>query len=82
MTEGRMMSNEGRNDDMVFGFDRETDEKSLRSFIRKIAGREMLDELIPRLSSQEIESVVDLLTGLMKKHLTKKEYHHLFLGDE
>ena len=77
-----MSTRESNDDDMVFGFDRETDERSLRSFIRRIAGQEMLDELLPRFSSQEIDSVVDLFTGLMKKHLTKKEYHHLFLGDE
>jgi hypothetical protein len=77
-----VVSNGDNNDDMVFGFDRETDEKSLRSFIGRIAGEEMLDELLPRLSSEEVDSVVDLFTGLMKKHLTKKEYHHLFLGEE
>ncbi len=71
-----------RGEERVFGFDRDTDQSSLLSFIKRIAGPEMLDELLPRLSSQEIESVVDLFTGLMKKHLSEKKYHHLFLGDE
>ena len=77
-----MLNNGDSSEDMVFGFDRDTDERSLRSFIKRIAGPEMLDELMPRLSSQEIESVVDLFTGLMKRHLSEKKYHRLFLGDE
>jgi hypothetical protein len=77
-----MLNNGDRGKEMVFGFDRDTDERSLRSFIKRIAGPEMLDELMPRLSSQEIESVVDLFTGLMKRHLSEKKYHRLFLGDE
>ena len=76
------MNNGDSKDDMVFGFDRETDEKSLRSFIGRIGDQEMLDELLPRLSGEEIESIVDLFAGLMKKHLTKREYHQLFLGDQ
>ena len=79
---GVMLSKEQRGEEMVFGFDRETDQRSLRSFIGRIAGPEMLDELLHRLSSQEIESVVDLFTGLMKRHLSEKKYHNLFLGDE
>ena len=76
-----MLNNEDRGDQIVFGFDRDTDEKSLKIFIRRIAGQEMLDELLPRLSSQEIEAVVDLFSGLMKRHLDEEKYHRLFLGD-
>ena len=76
------MSNKGSKTDMVFGFDRETDENSLRIFMGRIAGPELLDELVPRLSSQEIDTVVELFTGLMKNHFNRKEYHRLFLGDD
>jgi hypothetical protein len=76
------LNNGDKGEEMVFGFDRDTDQRSLRSFISRIAGPDMLDELLPRLSSQEIESVVDLFTGLMKRHLSEKKYHQLFLGDK
>ena len=68
-------------DCMVFGFDQATDERSLAVFLQKIANPDMLAKLIPRLESQEIDSVVEIFTGLMKKHLSKTEYHDLFLGD-
>jgi hypothetical protein len=67
------LNKEERGEEMVFGFDCETDQRSLRSFIGRIARPEMLDELLPRLSSQEIESVVALFTGLMKRHLSEKK---------
>jgi len=69
-------------DDIVFGFDRPTDERSLVLFINKIAEPAMLKEIIPRLEDREIDAIIDLFTGIMKKHLSKKEYHHLFLGDD
>lgn len=68
-------------DCMVFGFDRATDERSLADFLQHIASPNMLAKLIPRLASHEIDDVVEIFTGLMKKHLSKSEYHDLFLGD-
>jgi hypothetical protein len=34
------------------------------------------------MSEEEIHQVVDLLTDVMKKHLSGDEYHRLFLGEE
>ncbi|MCA1766268.1 MAG: hypothetical protein LC633_08515, partial [Desulfobulbaceae bacterium] len=65
----------------VFGFDRSTDETSLTVFLERIAGQPLLETLVCRLEDQEIEELVELFTGLMKKHLSKKEYHRLFLGE-
>lgn len=65
----------------MFGFDRNTDEASLAAFLKKIAAPAMLEEIIPRLEEQEIEAVVELFMGLMKKHLSRKEFHRLFLAD-
>ncbi|MDA8163761.1 MAG: hypothetical protein M0017_01825 [Desulfobacteraceae bacterium] len=41
----------------------------------------MLTALIPRLSDSEVEAAVELLTGLLRRHLSKEEYHQLFLKD-
>ena len=68
--------------EMIFGFDRETDEKSLALFMRRIADPEMADEFIPRLDDAEISIILDLFTRLMKKHLRQDEYHRLFLGEK
>ena len=68
-------------DAICFGLDRATDEQSLAIFLRLFSSDALLATLIPRLDDEEIEQLVDQLTGLMRKHLTEKEYHELFLGD-
>lgn len=66
---------------ICFGLSRELDEQSLAFFLRLFSREELLRELIPRLTEEEISGLVDSLTGLLHRHLTEKEYHELFLGD-
>jgi len=68
-------------DEICFGLDRATDERSLAVFLRLFSSDAFLTTLIPRLNDDEIDQLVDQLTGLMRRHLTEKEYHELFLGD-
>jgi hypothetical protein len=67
-------------DQICFGLDRETDERSLIAFIKAFTGRDLLATIVPRLEDREITAVVDMLTGLMKKHFSEQEYHQLFLS--
>lgn len=69
-------------DEICFGFNRAGNERSLSLFLRLFCRDQLLDTLIPRLSDEEIEQVVDLLTTLLRNHLRDKEYHRLFLGDD
>ncbi|MDW7772931.1 MAG: hypothetical protein SCH71_08580 [Desulfobulbaceae bacterium] len=74
--------NEAGGDTILFGLNRAEDERSLASFL-KLFGREQLTAvLIPRMTAGEIEQIVDLLSAIMRNHLSEKEYHSLFLGDE
>jgi len=66
---------------IVFGFDRETDERSLEAFIERFAGKEFMKTLLPRLQDEDITDMVNFLTGIMHKHLSEKEYHRLFLAE-
>jgi len=65
---------------ICFGFDRQTDEKSLATFIRCCGQDDFLENLIPRLADDEISATVDFLTGLMNRHFNEGEYHKYFLG--
>ncbi len=40
-----------------------------------------METLLPRLQDEDILSTVDFLTGIMRKHLSEKEYHSLFLAE-
>ncbi len=68
-------------DEICFGLDRVTDERSLALFLNLFCRDQLLDALIPRLGDYEIEQVIDLLSTLMRTHLQEKEYHELFLDD-
>lgn len=68
-------------DAICFGLNRTTDENSLRIFLQRFAAPSLLATLVPRLTDQEISACVDLLTQLLKNHLSEKEYHRLFLSD-
>lgn len=68
-------------DAICFGLDRQTDEQSLALFLQLFCRDQLLDTLIPRLRTDEIQRMVDLCTELMRNHLQEKEYHELFLDD-
>lgn len=67
--------------EILFGLNREEDERSLADFLQLFSRDELSSVLIPRMTDREIQHVVDLLSDIMRKHLTKKEYHSLFLAD-
>lgn len=64
---------------ICFGLDRSTDERSLEIFLQALADPALLAVLIPRLSESEISATLDLFTSLLRRHLSKEEYHRLFL---
>jgi len=66
---------------ICFGLDRATDERSISLFLKRFADDALLAALVPRLRDDELISIVDSLSALLKKHLTEKEYHRLFLGE-
>jgi len=64
------------------GFDRETDENTIIYYLQKFSDDTLMEELIPRLSQEELEDIFSLLTRLLKTHLKDPEYHRLFLKDD
>lgn len=73
-------NNFGTSGDISFGFDRATDERSLALFMKRVTDDALLPTLIARMSDDELVATLDFLTGLMKRHLSEKEYHGLFLA--
>lgn len=67
---------------MFFGMNRATDEQSLVTFLQQFSSDALTAALVPRMSEEEIHQVVDLLTAIMRNHLSKQEYHRLFLNED
>lgn len=67
---------------MFFGLNRATDEQSMIAFLHQFGDERLTRALVPRMSEEEIHQVIDLLTQIMRNHLSSDEYHRLFLGEE
>jgi hypothetical protein len=67
---------------VAFGFSREIDERSLMYYLQKFSEDDLTKTLVPRLSNDEINEVFELVSRLMKKHLSDAEYHQYFLKDQ
>ena len=65
-----------------FGFSREVDEKTLTYYLQKFSDDRFMALIRTRMTQTEMETLFDLLTGLMKRYLTEEEYHRYFLKDE
>ena len=64
-----------------FGLDRPTDEATVRVYVQKLGDDELMERLLPRLETAELERVFDLVSDLLRRHLEEEEYHQLFLKD-
>ena len=65
-----------------FGLDRETDENALVYYLQKISDDTLARTLIQRMTDEERQTVFDMLSRLLKDHLSDNEYHQLFLKDQ
>lgn len=65
-----------------FGFNRETDEKTVIHYLQKFADDALMATIIGRMKDEELEEVFEMISRLLKNHLTEDEYHRLFLKEE
>ena len=65
-----------------FGLDRETDENTIIYYLQKFSDDNLMQEMKIRLSDNELASLFDILSDLLRKHLSEDEYHRLFLKEE
>ena len=64
-----------------FGFNRETDEHTLMYYLQKFSDDMFMKTMLKRLSDDELSQLFDIMTKLMKAHLSEPEYHTLFLKE-
>lgn len=70
-------------DGMVgFGLNRETDESTVIYYLQKFADDALMDVLRHRMTDEDLETLFELISALLRKHLSEEEYHLLFLKEE
>jgi hypothetical protein len=65
-----------------FGLDRETDENTVRYYLQKFSDDKFSEQLIERLTDDELSEIFFMITRILKIHLSEPEYHSLFLKDD
>ncbi len=64
-----------------FGFDRETDENTVICLLQKFSDDQLWHVLRTRLTDAELNEIFNLISRLLKSHLSEEEYHTYFLKD-
>ena len=64
-----------------YGFDRETDENTVKYYLQKFSDDGFMALMTSRMTDAELLELFDLINRLLKTHLSQAEYHELFLKD-
>ncbi len=64
-----------------FGLNRETDEHTVVYYLQKFSDDALMAVLQKRLADEELTAIFDLISTLLRRHLSESEYHRLFLKD-
>ena len=64
-----------------FGLNRESDMDAVTYYLQKFSDDQLMALLRKRLTDEDRQAIFDLLSGLLRKHLTEPEYHRYFLKD-
>ena len=65
-----------------FGLNPESDRDTVIYYLQKFSDDRLMQLLRKRISDEECEAIFNLLSGLLKKHLSEPEYHRYFLKEE
>lgn len=65
-----------------FGLNRESDMDTVIYYLQKFSDDQLMALLRERLSGEDRRAIFDLLSGLLRKHLSEPEYHRYFLKDD
>jgi len=64
-----------------FGLNRKSDQDTVIYYLQKFSDDRLMAVLKDRLSDDDRQAIFDLLSGLLRKHLSEPEYHRYFLKD-
>ncbi len=65
-----------------FGFDRNTDESTVIYYLQKFSDDELMHQIKKRMDDEDLSTLFNLISGLLRKYLNEEEYHALFLKED
>ena len=64
-----------------FGLNRHSDMDTVIYYLQKFSDDQLMALLRDRLTDDDRQSIFDLVSGLLRRHLSEDEYHRYFLKD-
>ena len=64
-----------------FGLNRESDSDTVTYYLQKFSDDNLMDLLRDRMTDTDRQAIFDLISGLLRRHLSEDEYHRYFLKD-
>jgi len=65
-----------------YGMDRKTDEQTVQVYLQKFSDDDLMKTILRRMSDDDLAEVFEVLSKMLKKHLSEPEYHRLFLKED
>jgi hypothetical protein len=65
-----------------FGLNRQSNEDTLAVYLQKFSDDTLMNTVLKKMSDDDLETMFDIITGMLKRYLTDAEYHRIFLKDE
>ena len=65
-----------------FGLNREIDENTVVYCLQKFSDDSLMEVLKQKMTDQELEEIFELISKVLKKHLTEEEYHRYYLKED
>ena len=65
-----------------FGMDRETDESTVIYYLQKFSDDKLMAVMRKRMEDEDLTALFEMLSMLLRKHLSEPEYHRLFLKED
>jgi hypothetical protein len=65
-----------------FGLGRQSAEDTVQLYLQKFSDDELMKTVLKRMTDDDMAEVFEVVSKMLKKHLTGPEYHRLFLKEE
>ena len=65
-----------------FGLNQESDMDTVIYYLQKFSDDRLMELLRKRLTDEDRETIFELISGLLRRHLSESEYHRYFLKEK
>jgi len=65
-----------------YGLDRQSDEHTVQAYLQKFSDDRLMETILKRMTDDDLKEILDVVSKMLKDHLTELEYHRLFLKEE